>query len=272
VLKAMAKDPGERYQSAEAMREDLLRARAGQAVTADAVVVEDDSPPAATSVPMLVDPRRRRTARGLVLAAFLLVLVGIGAWTAVLVRSAVAVTSDGLVPTPAVLGLDQRTAVRRLAAEGLRVGSITPRFDEAPVGQVLAQTPEQDIVVPPSGTVDLVVSRGVETTVVPVEVVGRRARRRKRCSPSASSTVAPESSCRTASTSGGGPRRRPGARPPGAGRVDVTLTVASGPRAAPRRRGSHAGRAVDELRAAGFDVRWSSCTPTERLARPVAVP
>ncbi len=253
VLKAMAKDPSERYQSAAEMREDLLRARAGQAVAAPAVVghsaVEAPSP-------VLVDPRRRRTARGLVLAAFLVLLAGIGAGTAVLVRSAVGATSDGLVPTPAVLGLDQRAAVRRLAEGGLRVGSITPRFDSAPFGQVLAQTPDPDFVVPERGTVDLVVSRGVETTVVPREVVGRPRAEAEVVLADRKLTVASEQ----VTQDGFFPAGTVLAVAPAPGRQvragsAVTLTVASGRVPLPDVDGRTQDDAVRALKAAGFDVR-----------------
>ena len=76
VLKAMEKDPAQRYQSAAEMRADLLRARAGQAVVAPPVVENTSAAVVPTTV--LADPRRRRTARGLVLAAFLVLLVAIG--------------------------------------------------------------------------------------------------------------------------------------------------------------------------------------------------
>jgi beta-lactam-binding protein with PASTA domain/predicted Ser/Thr protein kinase len=252
VLKAMAKDPAERYQSAAEMREDLLRARAGQAVAAP--VVERSAP--ASSAPVLEDPRRRRTARGLVLAAFLLLLVGIGAATAVLARAAVGATSDGLVPTPSVVGLDQRAAVTRLAREGLRVGSLTPRFDEAPFGRVLAQTPEQDIVVPPSGTVELVVSQGVETTVVPPEVVGRPRAEAESLLAERKLTVAPDLVLQNGFYDEGtvlavapapGRRVRTGSA--------VTLTVATGRVPLPDVTGRVQDDAAQALQAAGFDVR-----------------
>ncbi len=254
VLKAMAKDPVARYQSAAEMRADLLRARAGQAVAAPAVV--ESVATAGAAVPILVDARRRRTVRGLVLAAFLLLLVGIAAATSVLVRSAVDVTSDGFVPTPAVVGLDQRTAVRRLAAEGLRVGSLTPRFDEAPVGQVLDQTPPQDIVVPPSGSVDLVVSQGVETTVVPVEAVGTSRAEAEALLAERKLTVAPDVVDQDGFYEAGtvlAVAPAPGRQVP-AGSV-VTLTVATGRVPVPDVTGRPQEEAVQALRTAGFDVR-----------------
>jgi beta-lactam-binding protein with PASTA domain/predicted Ser/Thr protein kinase len=254
VLKAMAKDPAARYQSAAEMREDLLRARAGQAVVAPAVVETPDAAVAPTSG--LADPRRRGTARGLVLAAFLLLLVSIGAGTAAVVRNAVGVTSDGLVPTPAVIGLDQRTAVRRLAQEGLRVASIAPRFDEAPFGRVLAQTPEQDIVVPPNGTIDLVVSQGVETTVVPGEVIGRPRAEAEAVLADRKLTVASDVVAQdgfyeagTVLTVAPAPGRQVRAG------SAVTLTVASGRVPLPDVTGRTQDEAVEALQAAGFDVR-----------------
>ena len=253
VLKAMAKDPAQRYQTASEMREDLLRARAGQAVVAPAVV--ETSAVAALPASVLADPRRRRTTRGLVVATFLLLLVGIGAGTAAVVRSAVDGTSDGLVPTPAVIGLDQRTAVQRLAQAGLRVGSITPRFDAAPVGRVLAQTPEQDIVVPPSGTIDLVVSQGLETTVVPAEAVGRSRAEAQALLDDRRLTVSDvveqdgfyEAGTVLSVAPAPGRQVRAGSA--------VTLTVASGRVALPDVTGRPQDEAVEALRAAGFSVR-----------------
>jgi len=255
VLKAMAKDPADRYQSAAEMREDLLRARAGQVVAAPAVVEVTGA--AASSAPVLADPRRRRTARGLVVAAFLLLLAGIGAGTAVLVRNASGTASDALVPMPAVIGLDQRAAVTRLDREGLRIASITPRFDdEAPVGQVLAQNPEQDIVVPPSGTVDLVVSQGVETTVVPVEVVGQPRAGAQALLAERSLTAAPEVVTQDGFYTAGtvlAVAPAPGRRVE-AGSA-VTLTVASGRVPLPDVTGRQQDAAVQALQAAGFDVQ-----------------
>jgi serine/threonine-protein kinase len=191
-----------------------------------------------------------------VLAAFLVLLVAIGAAAAVLVRSAAGVTSDGLIPTPAVVGLDQRAAVQRLAQDGLRVSSITPRFDEAPVGRVLAQTPDQDIVVPPNGTVDLVVSQGVETTVVPAEVVGRpRAEAETLLADRklvvAADVVAEDGFYEVGTVLAVAPA--PG-RQVRAGSA-VTLTVASGRVPLPDVTGRSQDEAVEALTSAGFDVR-----------------
>jgi serine/threonine-protein kinase len=155
-----------------------------------------------------------------------------------------------------VIGLDQQTAVRRLADAGLRVGSITPRFDEAPVGQVLAQTPEQDIVAPPSGAVDLVVSQGVETTVVPVDVVGKPRAEAETLLADRKLSVSSDDVVQDGSYEAGtvlSVAPAPG-RQVRAGSA-VTLTVASGRVGVPDVTGRSQEEAVEALRAAGFDVR-----------------
>ena len=254
VLKAMAKNPANRYQSAQEMRDDLLRARAGEAVGAPAVLTVVDAPAPVPS-PVLVDPRRRRSARGLVLAAFAVLLVAIAVGTALAVRGTLA-TSTQLIPAPAVVGLDQADAVALLAREGLRVGTLRERFDEAPFGTVLTQSPEQGIVVRPRGTVDLLVSKGVELTLVPAEAVGRPRAEAEVVLAERKLTVSPEVVTRDGFYAPGTvlavtpePGRQVRAGTP------VVLTVASGRVPVPDVQGQSRDDAVATLREAGFSVR-----------------
>ncbi|HWG94488.1 MAG TPA: Stk1 family PASTA domain-containing Ser/Thr kinase, partial [Mycobacteriales bacterium] len=173
VLTAMAKSPANRYQSAAEMREDLLRAAAGEEVVAvpvleSATTATTLAPAAAVAVPAERD-RGRRTA---VYAAFALVLVAIAVGVALLVRGVLGPGSD-LVPAPDVVGLSQQEAAVRLAEAGLTVGDVVAEFSEEPPGTVLRQTPPQGIVVRRGDGVDLVVSEGVQQTIVPEAVVGR---------------------------------------------------------------------------------------------------
>ena len=177
VLKAMAKNPANRYQSAQEMRADLLRARAGDEVLATPVLepVAMLAPAAATSS-LRSRPNQRR-GRGLAYGVFGLLLVGLVVGVALLVRGLLG-TDSGLIPAPALVGLDQREAVVVLAQQGLQAGRIEEMFvpDEPgapPFGEVLRQSPDQGIVVPTNGAVDLVISKGVEQTLVPAEVIGQ---------------------------------------------------------------------------------------------------
>jgi beta-lactam-binding protein with PASTA domain/tRNA A-37 threonylcarbamoyl transferase component Bud32 len=165
VLKAMAKNPANRYQSADEMREDLLRAAAGEGVLATPFLPEVET----TVVPAgLRQPPERR--RGPLLALFAGVLVAVAIVVALIVRSLLG-NDSGLISTPAVVGASQQDATLQLAAEGLAVGDVTQKFDPKPAGTVLAQSPEAGFLIGKGGEVSLTVSKGIEMTVVP-QVIG----------------------------------------------------------------------------------------------------
>ena len=170
VLMAMAKNPDNRYQSAADMRADLLRAAAGERVAAAPVQRSRGSAAVQTATVLRpAGPNRRRRAgiAALFVVVLLAVLVGVG----LLVRNLVGGGSN-LVPAPALLGLSQEVATQRLTDVGLRTGEVTMRFDERPAGTVIGQSPDAQIVVRKGGKVDLVVSEGIEMTLVP-QVIGQ---------------------------------------------------------------------------------------------------
>jgi serine/threonine-protein kinase len=165
VLKAMAKNPANRYQSADEMREDLLRAAAGEAVLATPFLPEVET----TVVPAgLRQPRERH--RGPLLALFAGVLLAIAIVVAFVVKGLLG-NDSGLISTPAVVGFTQQEATARLATDGLAVGSVAQKFDPKPAGTVLAQSPEAGFLIGKGGQVSLTVSKGIEMTVVP-QVIG----------------------------------------------------------------------------------------------------
>jgi serine/threonine-protein kinase len=162
VLTAMAKSPAQRYADADAMREDLLRAAAGEPVEATRPSQQEQ---AAAPLPLLRrdhPPRVAWTVFGVV-AALVALLSG------VLVHALLGSPSD-LIKPPAVVGLGQLDAVRQLTAAGLHVDKITGAFDAQPVGTVIAQSPDKNFFVRRGGSVDLTVSRGPELTVVPAVI------------------------------------------------------------------------------------------------------
>jgi len=273
VLTAMAKSPVDRYQSAREMREDLLRARAGDAVLAAPLLDPDDDPASSVLGPFASGPfasgpfasgpvasRRVATSgrsprRAPAYALFGIVLAGLLVGVALLVRSLAGTSGLALVPAPAVVGLDQREAVVVLAREGLRLGNVREQFDDEPFGTVLAQSPDEGIVVPDGGSVDLVVSRGVEMTLVPAEVIGLPRREAEVLLADRKLTVGElvgrdglyEPGTVLAVTPEPGRQVRAGSA--------VTLTVASGRVAVPDVRGQPREDAVETLQRAGFSVR-----------------
>ncbi|MCU1594288.1 MAG: serine/threonine protein kinase [Frankiales bacterium] len=168
ILKAMAKNPANRYQSADEMREDLLRAVAGQPVLATPLL---RGPDAAVDVyaPRALKPRRSARTVYTVFAVFLVALVTA---TALLVHALLR-NDTGLFKPPSVVNLTQQSATQQLAAAGLRIGKISTQADpKVPVGIVLQQSPEANFLIRHNGTVDLVISRGIDYTTAPV-MIGR---------------------------------------------------------------------------------------------------
>ena len=167
VLKVMAKAPSARYQSAMEMRADLLRCAAGDRVMALPASSYGSPVGGALAGPSLrrPDPHRSRN-RALIYGSFGSALIAIIVALALFVQGLLG-SSSGLLATPALVGLSEARAVAELAAVGLQQGQITQRFDEKPAGQVLTQTPEAGLLLSNAGSVDLVLSKGIEMTVVP---------------------------------------------------------------------------------------------------------
>jgi serine/threonine protein kinase len=168
VLKAMAKNPANRYQSADEMREDLLRAVAGHPVHATPVLLGsstaltgyDDS-----------DADRQEPSRTLVWSLYGLLLLVVALGSGSLVHALLG-KDNNLIKPPGVVGLSQQDAVRELATAGLKVGNLLGAFNPKPVGTVLAQSPDKNFFIRRGDAVDLTVSRGLETTLMP-SLVGR---------------------------------------------------------------------------------------------------
>ena len=262
VLKAMAKNPANRYQTADEMREDLLRAVAGQPVLATPVLVGTD----ALVAQVEAEPRARRT--GLVYGVFGLVLLAVALASGLLVRALLS-DDSGLLKPPVVTGLSQTQAVAQLATFGLTVDRITGQFDTKPVGTVISQSPDANFFVQRGGTVDLVVSQGPERVQVPF-VLGRSRGEAE------SDLSAAKLLVKVVGRDGNVPAGQVLDVVPRPGSVlvagaTVTMTVASGNALVPDVRGTTQDVAIATLGAAGFGIGLrpvpSTVTPGTVLAQ-----
>jgi eukaryotic-like serine/threonine-protein kinase len=257
VLKAMAKNPANRYQSAVEMREDLLRAATGQPVAATPVLLGEpaDATPAPHGSVPLTDPGARGRRRQALYALFGLLLAAVVLGAALLVRSLGGSDAPALVPTPSVVGQSQQEAAATLARAGLRVEQpVLQEFSEEPVGTVTGQSPTAQFLVDRGSSVRLTVSKGQEMSVVP-DVVGL-------------SQAEATAQLETAKLGVGKVVTRDGNVAPGqvlevipaagtaeAAGTPVTLVVASGRVNVPDVRGRTEQAATDLLQKAGFEVR-----------------
>jgi beta-lactam-binding protein with PASTA domain/predicted Ser/Thr protein kinase len=174
VLKSMAKNQANRYQSAADMRSDVQRAIAGRPVEATPVLADAPTtyiPAAATTVLRRGAPDRRRQQRVaytiLVLAVIALFLLA--AWGAKHIFSG---SGTSGVATPNVIGQSLQSAEQAITAKGLRIGTVTQQFQgvngcNADKGLVCDQSPLGGIASNKGGSVNLTVSQGKQQVQVP---------------------------------------------------------------------------------------------------------
>jgi serine/threonine-protein kinase len=185
VLKAMSKNPANRYQSAADMRTDLLRALNGQRVEATPVMGDAEKTTILGAVPAAYGrpqqdqwddeddeaaARRKRRIIAIVGVVALLLIAGVIALAMSLGgTSKPPVTPVAKVPVPSVVHQDQAAAVQALTTAGLQTGTITMQSTDTPadVGKVLDSNPTGGSLVVKGTKVDLTVGKAPDTVAVP---------------------------------------------------------------------------------------------------------
>ena len=169
TLKALAKNPDNRYSTAAEMSEDLQRFMHGQKVQAtpllgDRTAVMGRGTGTQVLPPTEVGPPEappRRAGWYVMIALLALALIGLLVW----------LLADNLfggaeVRVPDVVGMTERQARNELDAVGLRT-EVEDRRSRRPVGEVLEQDPEADSVAREGDTVTITVSGGPRQVEVP---------------------------------------------------------------------------------------------------------
>jgi eukaryotic-like serine/threonine-protein kinase len=203
VLRALAKDPADRYQSAEEIDADLARAARGQAVapeteeaatqvlrgagttlaSAPTQVVRrgaSAAPPAApppyappTGFYEYDEPIRRRSVWPWLIAAVLLAAAVVAGWY-VYTKIQDQLNQTKPVAVPLVEGSIERLAVENVRAKGLKVRVRRLPNDKVDVGRVYDQQPDPGERIDKGNTVVIFVSTGKPKVQVP-DVVGDQA-------------------------------------------------------------------------------------------------
>jgi beta-lactam-binding protein with PASTA domain/tRNA A-37 threonylcarbamoyl transferase component Bud32 len=182
VLRALAKNPANRYQSAEEFRADLERVRRGLPVEATPLlpaavgttqVIHRDASARTAVLPPTGEPGTGRSNWWIPVLVTVLIL-GLLALVLYLLAQSLLQDEDPLptlVTVPNVIGDPRRVAEEEIENAGLEVGEITPApAEENPdvePGTVIEQNPPADEEVPEGTPVDLTVVAPAEQVEIP---------------------------------------------------------------------------------------------------------
>ena len=159
VMKALAKNPDNRYQTAAELREDLERFLAGHRVHATPLLPPEPTRTQVMSETQVAPPPPERSRAGWWILAALLLLGGIALAYFLL-------AGGESVEVPDLVGRTQQEAVNELDALGLEA-EVDKRPSDDPKGQVFDQDPGAGDSVDEGGTVTLFVSSGPKKVEVP---------------------------------------------------------------------------------------------------------
>ncbi|MEV4413313.1 Stk1 family PASTA domain-containing Ser/Thr kinase [Catellatospora sp. NPDC049609] len=173
VLKALSKNPANRYQSAGEMRADLLRAAAGRPVMATPVLREEQTIPMSAptrtgtnrNAPARVGDARRRRASGWVIAT----LTALGVLAVVALTAGLILANQPKdVPVPNLMGKTKTEAEALLTRAGLtpKIGEPVQNSD-CKMNTVFRQDPEQGKEVAEKSEVVYQICNGKPTAQVP---------------------------------------------------------------------------------------------------------
>jgi serine/threonine-protein kinase len=266
VMKALAKNPDNRYQSAQEMRADLQRAIQGKPVEATPVLYapidQTGYVPTASQdtvilsrPPVVVPPetreRRRRTGWAL-LALIIAAIIGVAIWA--LIGGPKAPKTFAL---PGLIGSTQAQAEARLRSLGLDPSpQFKPVTDSTTIGKVVDQKPDPGTQVKKGDTVTIFI--GVAPTPVPVpNVVGKTKAEAEAAIKAAGLVPGNETQQPSATVQAGSViSQSPDPDVQVAPGQKVNLVISSGPQTAivPGVVGETQDRATNDLTARGFKV------------------
>jgi serine/threonine-protein kinase len=188
VMKALAKNPANRFQTAAEMRADLIRAMQGRPVSAEPVMSDDERTtvlggtgtmaptayggppygggyPSTHRRPPVEEDRRGRRALGWVALALAVLLVFV---LAAFLTARLLGNERDEVPVPSLIGMTRAQAEQAIRDAGLTVGDVgTVASRPQEKGHVVEQDPASGVGRKQGDSVNLVIGAGPDTVTVP---------------------------------------------------------------------------------------------------------
>ncbi len=174
VLRALAKSPDDRYQTAAEFRADVERAIAGSPVTAAVPMITIDqtqqlTPVVAAGIQQQPTYRSKsKTGRRIGFTIISLVaIVGAILGAVLIARFVFGAATVGKVQVPNLDGLTIEQATTALDDFQLRLGAQTPEVSDRPSGTIIAQQPAAGESLEQNQAVNVTISGGLEQATVP---------------------------------------------------------------------------------------------------------
>ncbi len=175
VMRALAKNPANRYQTADELKADLQRASRDEVVEATPLLPASETqaiarpPPGAgttQALPPQPPPARRRWGFGILVGVLIAAALGVGLY---FLATTLLKGNTEQTKVLSVVGMNVDLARSTLQNAGCSVPSdVAQEFSDRPVGEVIGQVPAGGVLVPKDNcTVSLTVSEGVRQTRVP---------------------------------------------------------------------------------------------------------
>jgi eukaryotic-like serine/threonine-protein kinase len=197
VLKSLAKDPSERYQSAREMKADITRLLSGQQTTAQQMTAvvplaaaamaanAFDGPTRVAGPPTVVppegaegaedyedeEPQKSRVGLAILIGALIVLVLGLGGWALYQILSPTQTVAR--VEVPNVLTFTEQQARDQLTARNLEVEVKKVNGEEETKGTITAQDPVGGTEVDENSTVVITLNQGPKTGTIPNGLVGQ---------------------------------------------------------------------------------------------------